>query len=440
MPLTRVELDQRLGWRWLLPKVEGGALRIVGFSAAEADVLMSSWHTGPAPVLPIGGEVVVINADTCSWSRGACERQLRTAAAAVILGRTSRLARFRRSLIGFSDVRDYGLLPLSRPRVVVPLACGRWTRAALALHRPGRPVARAAVALADRLTWISMAGPLFGYRLRIATRDLRSDGSTRCDHALYLGTADENRKTVVLPLGPADPNRIRKVAASAVARESLSREANALQLLGQSAVADQVPRLLDFRRTGREAELEIEYRPRRVAPEARIRQAAAAFLARLGAMDVAEVSLYDWLIREGLTLVLNEVGAMRGAFDRMIASGAVLRLQRGHGDFAPWNSAWTDKGLFVFDWEASRPHQLAFSDAFHYVVAPALLVDQRASPADVVAQALDFASIVAGKMGLPSVDLPTHLAVWLLATKVKRPAPLLDALLAEAAARIKWRG
>lgn len=447
----RPELDQRLGWRWLLPDHDSGPTVLYGFDEEEASLLTGTRKTFSPIDTAIRGSVVVINADCESLEPATCAGRIASAQAVALIGRSRRLERWRGELAGFADVRDYGLLPASQPRVVVPLANRRWTRESLALHRPGRPAARAAVALARSLTWVGLARPLFRCRLRIARRRVEASAVGRLasadlgqphgaqvrDFALYLGSADENRKTVVLPLGPSAPDHIIKIGQTAATRASLQREADNLRVLGQSALADRVPRLLGFREDEQEAALCIEYRWRRFALEQRIRKAAERFLAELGAMEMAEIPLSKWLDGEGMASAAGRTGPMRRVLDGAASQGTVLRLQRVHGDFAPWNCAWTDAGFFVFDWEESRPLQLAFSDAYSYVIAPALLLDRGADPARVVDSALDFARRVTERMSLPTEDLPLHLAAWLLTRTAKRPDPMLDALMAEVATRIE---
>lgn len=134
---------------------------------------------------------------------------------------------------------------------------------------------------------------------------------------------------------------------------------------------------------------------------------------------------------------VDRAGSMKRVLDGAASQGRVLRLQCVHGDFAPWNCAWTDAGFFVYDWEEGRPLQVAFSDAYSYVIAPVLLLDRGADPGRVVDDALGFARRVAERMSFPTERLPLHLAAWLLIRAAKRPDPMLDALLAEVATRVK---
>jgi len=94
-------------------------------------------------------------------------------------------------------------------------------------------------------------------------------------------------------------------------------------------------------------------------------------------------------------------------------SGERILLHRTHGDFAPWNCAWTSQGLFVFDWEESRENGLALGDAFYYSVAPALLVQRNASAIKTLQTVFGFADQVVEAGGM-KLDIRIYLALWLL--------------------------
>lgn len=96
-------------------------------------------------------------------------------------------------------------------------------------------------------------------------------------------------------------------------------------------------------------------------------------------------------------------------------------LHRCHGDFAPWNCAWTDRGLFVFDWEESREQGLALGDAFYYVLSPFVHVQKNPDAGKVLAMAVEFATDVSTRSGLCAgltprceTDVRVYLALWLL--------------------------
>src|SRR6185503_3583907 len=95
-------------------------------------------------------------------------------------------------------------------------------------------------------------------------------------------------------------------------------------------------------------------------------------------------------------------------------NGLTIWEHRSHGDFAPWNCAWTTRGLFVYDWEDSRARDAAFGDAFHFVAGPAAEVEPYPNPARTLRLALGFARRAATAIGLERIDLNTHFALWAL--------------------------
>ncbi len=444
-------LDREFGWRWLLGRSPGDPIALFGFECGDFGRLFDEegtvWRGRPCAI----GTSVLVNADSTVSDRAEVREMIRDGASVAVIGRASNVRRWRARLLRFDEFREYGLLPGSSPRVIVPLGHARWIRHALALHRPGRALARAGVRLAGALSRVGLARMLFRSRLYVARHTTQPDASEAGgvadaqgitdahphDFALYLGTADENRKTVVLPLGSGVPRAIIKIGRTTVARESLLREARNLQALEETSLADRVPRLIDLRENGHQVALRMEYRPRRAARTRLVAMGAEAFLAELGALGRGEARLSKWLERDDLAAALQSAGALGSVLERAASRGAMLQLQRIHGDFTPWNCSWTDAGFFVFDWEEGRPGQLACSDAFSYVIAPALLIERRADPVRVVTNALELAGRVARRIALTPSDLPIHLAAWLLARSAKQYEPRLVALLAEVARRVK---
>jgi len=448
----RPEVDRRLGWRWLLSGQDGSQVTALGFDPEEAAVLGVALREERGSAVGRTGGVVVVNTDCPALDLAALGGQVEHSSLVAMVGRPRMLSRWRGYLRGFADVRHYGLLPTPLPRLVVPLGSGGWVRASLDLHRPGRRAARAAVAATRFLARFGVAQIMFRRRLVIARRlgkvgcsdgpspecdlDPQASGPDR-DFALYLGTADPDRKTIVLPLGPGAPDRLVKVARTSMARDALSREVTNLRMLEGTPLADRVPRVLVYREAERESALHIEYRPRSNAPASRIREAASGFLADLASLDRGESALPFWLGGLDQAKLSGAAARLRGALERSARGDATLRLHRSHGDFTPWNCSWTDAGFFVFDWEESRPLQPAFFDAFSYVISPALLIDGRANPARIVRDALGFATRVAGRATLPAEAIPVHLGVWLLDRATHHPHAKLEAVMLEVASRIE---
>ena len=161
------------------------------------------------------------------------------------VGNRTNVAPWRSALNGtFPHVRTYGLVPAGNPRVVVPLDTPHHASTALYLHRPGRRLARTGVAVARLLADSGVFTPLRRRLLLIAERDsgavpkgtvqtnlLARVPTSPLSYALYLGAAGDNRKTVVLPLGEAEPEVILQgrglAQGTAVAEERSRRAASA---------------------------------------------------------------------------------------------------------------------------------------------------------------------------------------------------------------------
>ena len=428
-------LDFRFGWRWLLPVAGGERIRLYGFSNDE-----ELFWRGAFPTLDWsadGGraEVLVVDAAHCTAQampslRGAIPAAL---IVCMLLSR-SQVMHWRTILHeSFPQVREYGLLPSGTPRVVVPLSLTRHATTALSLHRPGRWIARLGLRLARALACAGSFELLRGRVLLIATRspDFIPEGAVRADvpkriahpikdYALYLGTPDDNRKTVVLPLGDSPPDIILKVAAIPTARHSLNNEAAALLALSKSSLSAFVPRLHGTVSTDNAMSLYQEYRPRRQTGHRKMDAAVVAFLGQLTLLGHNLVPLSSLLV--SLPVGSNaslpaEVEIACHALHRRLRqlgeSGAVVWVHRTHGDFAPWNCTWTDQGLFIFDWEESQEQDLALGDAFYFAIAPALLVHRKASRKKTLEAALSLANSVVEASGA-RLDSRIYLALWLL--------------------------
>ena len=285
-------LDFRFAWRALLPLPAGARVRVCGFSGEEVAYLRRvlpaqalSATQGSAYAPHQGAHLLLIDALRCPPP---AQRALSAApdigdwpVVAVLADRAGGV-RWRTALqAAFPEVREYALLPAAHPRVVVPLSCARHAVAGLGLHRPGRALARAGVWLARGLARVGHYALLRGRVLLIASR---AQPGPLQERALYLGTADDNRKTVVLPVGESAPPLIFKIASTPRARASLTNEAAALAALaalGSPALAACVPRLHSLSDTDAELSLQQEYRARRRAPRARLQAAVVSFLAEL---------------------------------------------------------------------------------------------------------------------------------------------------------------
>ena len=406
----------RVGWHWLLPYQRGGPVLVCGLNVNETEYLASML----APLVVIrqldsgspfdseGSPVVCVGTDRASSAHWRM--------------------RLKQS---FPHVCEYALLPAGNPRVVVPLSSPHHAVAALGLHRPGSFKARLGVVAARFLARMGNFWLLRSQVLLIATRDpgmlpmgaIRAELPTHMnqvpvDYALYLGTANDNRKTVVLPLGKSAPCIILKVAELPKACAAVRNEAAALDLLARSPIAGNVPQFGRLVQSGNMLTLYQEYRPRQRVGQRKMTKAVVEFLASLSGLTRQSMPLQAYLNKPieipNSSHVAKACGSLKVRLDASASSGSVVWLHRNHGDFAPWNCAWTDSGLFVFDWEESREQALALGDAFYYVIAPALHIQRRPSAKKTLDTALSLAGLAASAGGLGNLDVRFYLVLWLL--------------------------
>jgi hypothetical protein len=426
--------DFSVGWRWLLPVGADARIRPHGLPSEEERFWREALPALEWKTQGERAEVLLVDGVRCTEQAMPSLTDIKAARLVCMVVSRGRAKHWRAILDeAFPQVREYGLLPSGNPRVVVPLSSTHHATAALSLHRPGRWIARLGLRLARALAGVGSFDLLRGRTLLIATRspDFIPNGAVQAelptrlgqhakDYALYLGTPDDNRKTVVLPLGQSSPGTILKVAATPKARASLNNEASALSVLSQSPLSAFVPRLDGLVSSAEALTLYQEYRPRRKTGQRKLDVAVVAFLARLTLLGRKSVPLSDLLrtlpADSNVSLPIEVDVACRALRERLqllSESDAKVWVHLTHGDFAPWNCAWTDQGLFVFDWEESREQGLAFGDAFYYAVAPALLVQRRPSAAKTLEIALCLADRVAVACDA-RLDSRVYLALWLL--------------------------
>ena len=445
--LTHPMLDYRYGWRWLLPLRDDDLLALIGFSDHE----IAFWKQA----LLVGISVTEDATVATVWlvqdppMRGIPDQDFTRLHTVCIIGSRSVVATWRKELVGrFAAIHDYALLPPHNPRVVIPLGAPDWTALALALHRPGRWRARLAVSLVKFLARIGFDWPLRSRSLCIASQSAHTwPQGARCagldrdrpeapqDFALYLGNPSDHRKTVVLPLGGARQT-ILKCGESPQARAALRNEAAALKTLSQTPLASQVPVLLDLVERGCLLTLCQEYRARQALSKARLEGAVVAFLSELSRLGRRTRSLADVLEQSNLLTSFEAraagqvaYAAVRERLDTLAAAGASVWGHRSHGDFAPWNCAWTDQGFFVYDWEESREWDVALGDAFYFVVAPAVHIARAPNPQAVETRALALAEAVVKTADLSVEELRMNWALWILLKAALQPTPLYQSLL-----------
>lgn len=430
--MSDLDLDFSFGWRWLLHDKMADNISCCGLSGDEIKWWQSTYskfhissHNQNADGCMLALDrsslhdaINMINATNprwiCAWGSGRAVSALQA------------------HLEGFIDLRQYALLPAANPRVVVPLSSPVDTEAGLRLHRPGRLVGRFALIVARVLAQFGNHSLLRGKVLLIATRQTRllpggaeqaglTGASEYHDYALYLGTPDDNRKTVVLPLGINSKPLIIKVAETPKARLALQNEAKALVALQITKLNKHTPSLVGLEDNGGCLSLLQEYRKRRWVCQRRLVKATAVFLADMAQISRTQVSLAEYLkvfpppdtkglsdeVRLASAVLINHLNASA-------KGNLLLCLHRCHGDFAPWNCSWSQQGLFVFDWEDSREHGLALGDAFYYVLSPLVHVHKRNDAGKALNAAIKFANTVIEKDGAENIDIRIYMALWLL--------------------------
>lgn len=443
------DLDYRFGWRWLLPSCSGPQAVYFGLTHEEQRWWSQTIATQSLKGASSPTEGCLIALDHCDISSVADIVNGMYPSWLCAWGSGSAISRLRESLGGFRSVHEYALLPADNPRVVVPLSSSKHVIAGLRLHRPGRWVAKFGLLAARGLTKIGYFGLLRRQVLLVATRSSDcpigvvyaklcvSMQTEQQDYALYFGVQGDNRKTVVLPVKKnSQPNVILKIAESIKARAALKNEAQALQSLANTSLANQIPKLIGMEDTECSVTLHQEYRARQYMSTAGMSRAAVDFLVALSHLERCVRPLAAVLAQSDL-MTVNEARAagkiayarVKGCLDALAESGVMIWSHRSHGDFAPWNCSWTTKGFFVFDWEMSQPWAIALDDAFYYIVAPSVHVMRSPNTRKVEASAFKFAMLLVKKADLPIENISIYWLLWLLQRINRQPDGLYDRLL-----------
>lgn len=339
---------------------------------------------------------------------------------------------FEALLRTYPIVKRYGLLPSHKPRVVVPITKSVDTRVALRMHRPGRSSARLAINILSGLARLGLYRPLLKEAVIVATskvqRPLGCRGQASSDRrdwqecAAYLGTDEEDRKTVVLPLDQGVADSVSKIAIRPLAVAALSNEIAALQQLGATSVAAYIPRLLDVERLPRRLVMRQEYRTRIGAMTGVSQASAAEFLGKLSHINRG-VSQLDSVLPTGImsgadaAAPSSSFGKHRNTVLQKLLSNnqdASVWMHPAHNDFTPWNCIATRSGIFVFDWERFSPRAIALGDAFHFVLSKWYYLEGGRDFSRALQRAHAFAIRVAHSAGLPIADVSPYFELWLL--------------------------
>ncbi len=419
--------DYRFGWRWLLPLQANRNICLLGFDEEETNLWRDSLFPAIVTNSPECAEYWLLNADSQSATAMLLDNLVENINTLCVVGSGSKISRWRGVLkkSSFADIREYGLLPTANPRVVVPLSSRNHAVQGLTLHCPGRRVAQLGVQLARLLAFIGIYAPLRRRVLLIASKApntlpvgaLHAEIPVQIaphvlDYALYLGTPNDNRKTVILLLGEGPPETILKFGSSSLARQALLNEHLALSAIHETPLYANVPLLQGVVDNQHGITLYQEYRARIPRKTETLQPSILEFLSGLSCIDHCERLLNEYLESE------IDVDSIPAPIKKWLVSrayqGISIREHRGHGDFAPWNMSWSSKGLFVYDWEESCPDMPAFWDCFYYVAAPALRIQKLPDPSAVVGQCIDFARQLASVSGLEHLDVTCHFVLWCL--------------------------
>ena len=440
--MTEKYYDFKFGWRWLLPLQRCSTICLHGFDEAEQRFWERAFPSCAFSPHDATADARVLDADRHIETSSVAEKDFTHAKIICVVGTGSNVSVWRAQLKSqFPQVREYGLLPASNPRVIIPLSSRKNTLIALALHRPGRWIARVGLWAARILASMGNNLMLRRYLLLVATRDpsapptgaeqsqvARFLTESGLDYALYLGTMDENRKTVVLPLGGSDPVTILKVGETPTARRSLENEAATLEALRKSPIAHQAPRPTGMVDNDGVLTLFQEFRPRRSVLRKSYDAAVTDFLGKLTGISRQSRPLFTILtdmtadgVESPIACEPPYLATVWMRLQSLAEMGVSVWEHRSHGDFAPWNCSWTEQGLFVFDWEESKECDLAFSDAFYFVTATALHVQRKPNAQHTIDTALHLAEQVAHAGRIAGVDVRAHLACWLIGRIGKAP-------------------
>lgn len=452
--LSDHELDYRFGWRWLLPIKTGDLVLLLGFDELE----LAFWKR-----TLVGVEVTEIQSEATVWvvkdllPDSAVGIECTKLHSLCVVGSGKTVSAWRKWVDNcFADISHYGMLPSDKPRLVLPIGKSNRAIEGLALHRPGRWLARCAVFTLKFLVRFGIDRPLRAKMVFVANKDhyilpngAQQDGfdssgtAVPQSFALYLGTPDEYRKTVIMPLGASRPT-ILKHGELSKAKTAIRNEAKVLATMNETALASQIPLLYDVVEKDGCVALHQEYRPRKYRSNSDLAQFSVDFLVELSRQGRSVRLLKDVLADLGFMAgsEVRETGRtadarVRARLDTLARRGAKVWGHRSHGDFAPWNYAWTAKGFFVFDWEESKPWEIAFGDVFYRILGPAIHVARSSQSALVQSKAIALAIYVGEKAELPIEDIRMYWGLWLLQRIRLKTEPLYEQLLENLA--ISWK-
>lgn len=427
------DLDYVFAWRWLLPKFKTGATGLVLADKSSSEHFLTALSLRTPASVNEAPLLVVIDAHFVLTNPLVFHPEIVAGADTVVVyGTDSAVAQVSKQLKLDRDVmRNYGLIPPGFPRVVVPLGNQVSTLSGLGLHRPGRRLAKLAVAGLKLLARLGFVWPLKRSRLLIVSHrssrpallesieGISVDGH---DFALYLGVAGSARKTIALPVGKTVPQWIIKSAELPAARSKLANEARMLGELANTALAECVPSLHSFHSSARASVLVQQYFRASTKNGSNLDAAVREFLTNAAGIGTTQIPIKDFIASQiSLPTEIAEIPEDRIAKAAVLLSKCAVKFSEilipigfTHGDFAPWNCLLEKTGLRVFDWEDGSSEGLFIGDAFSYVVMQRLLLRQDRNAVRIANEAVGFAKSIYTSQDIGVEQVEACFVIWCL--------------------------
>jgi len=204
-----------------------------------------------------------------------------------------------------------------------------------------------------------------------------------------------------------------------MARQALRKEREVLGYLAKTILKNQVPAVLGWEVGPEISALTLEYLERKRVSSKVMAAGVVDFLSSMARLEAQTMSLKRFLAEVShihQKSYAEDDGLVCDALEWLEScsrAGREICLHLSHGDFAPWNCMWTERGFFVFDWEESRQAEVALADAFSYATSPAVHVAGRHNPERVFGRALDLGRYIARKTGWREDEVIVHYALWI---------------------------